>query len=917
MSKRPLLTPRGGAAFFAAAVAAVLSIGAARAATYHVDVATGVDAAARDGLTPATAWRSLTYAVSRIRTAGPHEVLVAAGELTAATGEAFPVTLPHDVSLTGAGPAATIFRDATPNGAGTIRWQARTGAVPATPPTFQGFTVIREPFQGQPVGAGVELLVENVTVAPRLTNVILRGAARGLDLYSRSDATASSLAPVVDRCLFLENSIGVLGTAYTTAGQDARLDPTFTNCVANWNLGDGMVFETGSSWDLATGQRTRSTSAPIITHCTIAENLGSAILLDNSNGYLRYRAGPIGPRVTNSVLSQNGDYALHEYTTTTDPVQFDRNLIGGNLVALYRDEGTTDILTLGAMPMGAGNINSPASFMRGLQRDYHLRGDSAGVDVIATGFLPVDVDLDARPIDGNNDTVLSGDMGADEARACAINAVITPAAPPDRCGLEPAMGLSGASSGIAAGFSCGQPLTHTWYADGVEIGTGPSLSVTPTATTTYTLVVTCPAITGCRDATSVRVVVHSVPAVDAEAGDLGPTGDYEACVEWDAPDVTVAMRGTAEATEEATGMQGVEWVASDGILLGAFALNPLLTITNTGQNQDIGVSLTGTDTNGCSTIAFTRVHVWRGPRPLPGGPYQACQNVGMPTTRIPVVGDADFATGNVAATWQWRTDIGFFEDSGGSTSSLQSPRLVLTNFAFNRTANLTLTVTDDKGCTDSDVTTLTLFWTPDANANGPYQEPEAAVSPTLVALAGTFTGQPGTVLSWTTDLGTFQSTGTTSATGANQTLEIPNTGTDQLGQVCLTATPPGGTCPNVECTEVSVRTSPPQPPHDIGGTLRIDKTGVVATLRWTNPPIDATHDRAEVFDAWESALPGPGAWTPRATLEDVPRIPGGTSVTDADLLDLAGPDMLFLKIVSENAGGLSCPDPAAGLPACP
>lgn len=898
--------------------------GTAWSTTFYVDAAAGADLAARDGLSVGAAWRSVTYALTRTRPPGPHELRVTAGEYSQASGERFPVILPYDMSLTGSGPDVTLFHDTGTGSGGTITWMARQGQLAAAPPTLTGFSVLHEPFNSNPSGTGVTLWADDVAaVAPRLTNVVISGASLGLDIYASAYAAPASLAPTITSCVFVQNQTGVLATAETITGQAADVSPTFTNCVSVRNLGEGMVFETVADQLLPTGQLGRATSSPVIAHCTLAENVASGITLDNTNGDVRYRSGPIQPIVTNSILTGNGDYALNEYTSTTDPLQFDRNLIGGNLTALYRDEGVTEVMTLAAMPMGTGNIDQAARFVRSLGIDWHLRGDSPGIDTIASGFAPVDLEGDARPQDGDRNGTAAGDMGADEAWGCAIDAVIDPAAPPERCGLEPPLLLSAAASAPAVGFTCTAPLQYEWYADGAPAGTGPDLSVVPPQSTTYTVVVTCPDLPECHDTTSVDVVVHLIPTVDAEAGVSGtPTGDYEACVDWDAPTVEVDLRGTAEAPDPGAAIDLIDWIASAGVFLGGTTLQPILAIDNTGENQDVAASLTVTDTNGCTAQSFTTVHVWRGSHVLPGGPYSSCQDVGATQTLIPLTGAVDLPTGSVATAWRWTTDVGQFEDSGGSVSTLQSPRLKLTNFRFNRTANLTLMVTDDKGCTSragdpATQTSATLYWTPNAKANGPYQQPEAPTSPTVLSLVGTFDGQAGTTLTWTTDLGTFQSTGTQTATGANQMLDVPNTGADQLGQVCLTATPPGGTCPNTECTAVSVRVSAAQPPNDIGGTLRIDNVAGIARLSWANPPIDATHDLADVFDAWEAQAPGPGGWTPRATLQDVVRIPGGTSVDDPTLLDLAGPDLLFLKIVSQNTGGFSCADPATMLPDCP
>lgn len=890
----------------------------AGAATYHVDASTGVDDPGRDGLSPAAAWRSLSHAVSRILDPGPHEVRVGPGEYSAATGENFPLTLPPGLSILGAGPEATVFRDAGRASMGTLRWIARAAQAADPSPTFDGFTIIREPWGGALVGIGFELQSIDAVVAapPRLTNLVLRGAFRGLDIWVESDAAPASLAPSIEACRFLENGMGVLSNAYTVSGLVARADPSFVNSVAMRNLSDGMVFETSASWDLNLGARNSAMSSPVITHCTIAENLGSGIFLDNSNLDVRYRAGIINPRVTNSVLTGNGDYALHEYTSSTDPISFDRNLVGGNLLALYRNEGQTDETSVGRLP-GTGNVDAIARFQRGLDIDFHLRGDSPGVDMIAVNFPPADADGDARPRDGNGDMVADADAGADETAACAVDAVLVPAGVIERCAADPPSLLSAAGSLSAPGLPCSQPLEITWYADGVEVGSGAELAVAPDVTTRHVAIVRCPDDPHCSDAASVDVIVNEPPLVDARGRMVPtPTGDYEGCVRWNASDVLIDLLGTAQPANPSDPAPTVRWSATEGIIFGASSLTARISLPNTGEHQSVPVTLVATDSHGCTSSSDALVRVWRGPRAQPGGPYLACQDLAGPQTSIPLNGSAGLPAGSTVTAWSWRTDLGFFEDSGSAVSSLQSPSLKLTNFSFDRVAIVTLMVTDDKGCNDESSTTVTLRWSPTALADGPYQEPEAVMSPTRLDLLGRIAGPAGSLGSWTTTLGTFVSTGLPAAPGESQVLEIPNTGADQLGLACFTATLANGSCAHASCTAVSVRVTAPQPPLDIGGSLRIRKSGNLARWSWANPPIDVDHDRAETFDAWESSTPGRGAWTPRLDVQDVPRGASGTEAIDATLLRIDGPDLLFLQVVSENAGGWSCSDPATLLPDC-
>ena len=118
----PSLRQRPAARGLALLLCALALLGprSAWSTTFYVDAAAGADLAARDGLSMDTAWRSVTYALTRIRPPGPHEIRVTAGEYSQASGERFPVTLPYDMSLTGSGPDLTVFHDSGTGSGGTI-----------------------------------------------------------------------------------------------------------------------------------------------------------------------------------------------------------------------------------------------------------------------------------------------------------------------------------------------------------------------------------------------------------------------------------------------------------------------------------------------------------------------------------------------------------------------------------------------------------------------------------------------------------------------------------------------------------------------------------------------------------------------------------------------------------------------------
>lgn len=896
----------------AALLALLARPASAPALDYHVDPVSGVNDAARDGLMPGTAWRTISYALTRLSsTDGPHVLNVAAGECSAASGESFPLVLPDWLSIAGAGSSATRIVDTRITGDASVFWSVGAGGTLDATRGIRDLAIERRPTSGAWIGKGLYLQAVDAIATPALTNLVITGAETGilLDGVSRVPAGGNAaVSPTLSRCVLTNNQFGLQAFAYTSYGGAAAANPTLVNSVISGNVGDGLVFATEASPDLRGSALTSATASPVITHCTIADNVGSGVLLDSYNS--GYRAGPIRPAITNSILTGNGDFALLEFEANTDPASFRDNLVGGNLLGFYLDENVTYILTIAALnnlTNFSGNVDATPSFVRGLTPDWHLRGDSAGTEALPLSPEARDLDDELRPIDSDGDGTPVRDMGADEAQACAVNADLQPAAPADRCGVEGPLVLDASASAMAAGFTCGFPLAFEWYEDGALVGTDPTLTFVPARTARYTVVVTCPGIAWCRDAREVTVVVHDVPAADAG-------GPYDACIPWDAPSVSVDVSGTA-TPPDGTSLQSTRWTSTLGTVLGAALLDAQVLVDNTGENQVLQVTLTATDQRGCATSSTTDLRVWRGPRAFAGGPYSFCQDPLSTSTWMPLSGSADLPAGSAVVSWSWTTSVGRFDDPTSPT-----PRLQLSNLPFTRTANVSVTVTDDHGCaaTSPDVE-VRLVPSPTARAGGPYQSGEDAGGTTSFVLDGSAsTGQAPLGYLWTTDLGTFRDTGTTTSALSVATLDIVNTGTDQTANVTLAVTD-ASTCTHVAPVVVSILTRPPLPPNAIDEPFLVAKQPAAALLSWGNSPLDATHDLAAWYEVWESTSRRPvaGTWILRAGLENLPQEPGTTDALDAALLDTAGPDHVFLFVIAANVSGRSCADPAVLLPACP
>jgi len=888
---------------------ALLAAPDGRADTYYLDANAGVDDAGRDATLPGQPWRSVTFALGQIDTSIANELRLAAGTYGRATGEVFPIELPPRLMLIGRGSDRTVILDDRDRGEETLRWEVNP------PETLNGqagltdLAVQRRTPNGEFKGRGLYVIAYDTTASPVLTNVVMKGHEKGLSLEAFSEYAAATNRTRVLRSQFVDNETGVFGLAYTYGGGVADMSPTFDNTVMSGNRADGAWFESGASVDLSPGNRSAATSSPVITHSTLADNIGSGVVLYSYN--YGYPAGAVRATVRSSILGDNGDYSVLENWSNTDATTFTDNMLGGEQLALYLDEGVNPLLTIAevnAAVRSTTNFAGEPAFVRALGENWHLRADSPGVDAVPNGVLGTDIDGDTRPVDGDGDGTATADAGADEAQPCAVTAVVDPPQVDDLCGPGTNLTFDATMSAPTDGFTCSVPLTFQWYADDVPLGTDPVLDVTADRTTTWTVVVSCADYPACSDAEKRTVIVHDLPTVDAG-------GPYEACIAPGQTALEIPLVGTAEAVP-GTFIETWFWQTTpDWPVLGGATGTPSVFVDDTGVNQDITVTATVLDSHGCLASKVAQISVWRAPEVDLGGPYDACQDPDALSeeTAVPLFGTATSPPGSVPVSWLWTASVGTVVNE-----TTPSPHLLLRNVPVTRTSTVTATVTDDHGCTSTAMTDVRIQPSPLPNAGGPYQQQEDPGGTTTFALDGSGSVPVTTITSWdwTTSIGTFRESGTSSVSLTSPTLDVVNTGADQTALLTLTVTDANG-CAHATPTTARVRTTPPVPPNGVGATFLLRKVPGTLRLRWQNPPIDDMHDLATHFAVWQSTTPAAGGWAPRAGLDNVPPGSGVTQTFAPGLLDPAEPDWLFLKVVAANDAGTSCPDPATELPDCP
>ncbi len=367
------------------------------------------------------------------------------------------------------------------------------------------------------------------------------------------------------------------------------------------------------------------------------------------------------------------------------------------------------------------------------------------------------IDTDEMVLTVNPNPV--ADAGADQA--ICINAAAT---------------LSAAATGGMA------PYTYNWSTG----ATTASTSVSPTATTTYTVTVTDSK--GCTDIDLVVVTVNPKPVVDLN---LTANAPAEICVGGSTSMVVSVSGGTAPYS--------FAW--SNGLPNQANqTVSPTATTTYT---------VTVTDNNGCSNSDNLTIIV----NPLPIG------NAGVDQT-ICAGATATFtasATGGTAPyTYAW--------SNGATTAS--------TSVSPGATSTYSVTVTDAKGCQDTDDLVLTVNPNPVLTITKVECAPNLLTYSVFITTDGTqVSSSAGTVTN--TGAGTYTISGITA--GVNITITASFTGT-----FCKTDAPV--TAPNCACPTVNAPVNGGDKvicAVDAIPTLSVS-VGANTTVDWYSAPVNGT-----------------------------------------------------------------------------
>lgn len=665
---------------FILSVLAVAILSARAAATdYCINPATGSDTG--NGLCSGTPWATL----------GPSQTFpFVSGDrvLLSADRHVHPLTqwyMKPGVSWIGAGRDLTTVVYNKVVQVPFVRFRTGSGGSGSPsdlrPDPFTNSTVLSDMTlvnEGQ-ASTGVDIATSAGDSAPLITRVAIVGFPTGFAARPSSPERIAASTHVL-----LTNSI-IRDASFI--GMDFLADVFYSRLITEASTARNVLVDSGTA---GTGASVRTliqdirdngmaVATPLLTNVTIAGGGEAALLMvsyyDDGTGTVREQrnAGTTAPTIRGSILTGSAGHGVREHSPFNEPAAVELNCLGGNALGDYLDEGTT---TIAAAAVGTGNISALPLFVDRPAGDLHVLAGSPTIDTMPAASAPVDdVDGHVRPQGA------FADMGADEWVSCTAvaDASASVQAPPCSGGSST---LDASSSSVGAACTAG--LEYEWWDGPTLIATSPLVAVSPSASTSYRLLVRCadPALSACFAESLLSIEPSTAPP----AADAGV--DLQACAA-SGEIVIVDLSGAASATAPAT-LVSTTWSSSAGVLGAPSSLTTSLTLTATGAMQLITVSLTALDSRGCTTTDDLVVRVDPAPVPSLTAPEFHCHDATAASVVIDI--SSTISGGSTPFTLDWTSSEGSI--SGGADATLTLP-----GSATSRLVEVTLNVTDSAGCT--------------------------------------------------------------------------------------------------------------------------------------------------------------------------------------------------------------------------
>ncbi len=378
-------------------------------------------------------------------------------------------------------------------------------------------------------------------------------------------------------------------------------------------------------------------------------------------------------------------------------------------------------------------------------------------------------------------------------------------------------------------------VSYSWTATGGSFDNASSASPTWTMMMpgTYTISVSIIDEEDCEATDDVEVTVYPSPSVD-----ITPK-DEEVCQGESVTFNANASGGTPPYT--------YNWMASGGTFDDPTSATPTWTMMMPGTYS---ISLIVTDANGCTADDETLVTVNENPSVnITPRDEEICQGES-------VTFDANASGGTPPYTYNWTASGGSFDDATSATPTW--------TMMMPGTYTISVTVTDSKGCTAEDETTVTVNENPSVNITPRDEEICQGESVTFNANASG--GTPPYTYNWTASGGSFDDA--TSAT-PTWTMMMPGTYT-----INVTVTDSNG-CTGEDETTVTVHENPDVSIEPEDAEICVgQKLNLTANVTGGTAPYSYSWSAsAGMFDDPTSATPQymmmtPGTYTISVTVTD-------------------------------------------------
>ena len=377
-----------------------------------------------------------------------HAIRVAAGVYDTTLGEVFPINVRNGVSLIGSGADGctldaseteavlkavgisdsstqitgfTVQRGATSqNGAGlfvsagshlSIRGNRIVGNKLVYPGVGAAAVYI---FDSSPSVVGNEMssnMLEYeggvVVVAGRASSPLIEGNAitgnrlegpathgRGAGVYVIEGATPRLAENTIaaNHVEGTQDQLGGTGIYIKNAGGTIVGNAITGNTVSQYSTGSGIYVVGDSSAPVVRnnliakndhhGIWVVGAAKPEIINNTIADHPGDGIFTGGDFPYSFWAGTPAS--IVNNIISHNKGYGINEVDEKSDPGEVRYNLLHGNEMGLYRDEGSRGLFTADALnnevAEATGNIGQDPMFADRSNGDYNLLSTSPAID---------------------------------------------------------------------------------------------------------------------------------------------------------------------------------------------------------------------------------------------------------------------------------------------------------------------------------------------------------------------------------------------------------------------------------------------------------------------------------------------------------------------------------------------------------